>query len=754
MGSRHFFEFGAFRLDPGDRVLLRDGQLVPLTPKGLETLVVLVERHGRLVTKDELFRLVWPEVFVEENNLAQHISTLRRVLGNGASGSPFIETVPKRGYRFVGAVVERHEDDGTPDTSESPAPPIVPAEMATAPAPLPGGRPLARLATIGAVAAVVAAAAGFGAFRWTREAGSRSPKAPSSAATRSADPAGADGVTRIAVLPFQNLGSSAEKHFVDGMTEEISSRLAGLSRVAVPSSTTIAGYDQRGKDLRRIGAELGVAYVVEGSAQWVGANGTARVRITPRLIRVADDTVVWTKQYEGSAANVFAVQADIAQQIAGALRVVLDARDRQAVEARPTSDVEAYLAYLRGVAIFQQAASDTANQAQARVELERAVGRDPQFALAWSWLARVYAMQYAAGARRNPGVREAAYQAGRRAVQIDPDRPEMHLGLAHVLMIDQEHERALRELDLAGDGAPNSPARWVLIGTVKRAQGHWADSLTAYMRAFEGDPATTAEHLVLHYLHQRQYDEARRFIEIAKAANRTAVVVPEAWMLFSERGEVDGARAVLERALVARSPADSRVRGLLAYLEWIDGRHQRALELIADMDPAGAWLPANFRFPSAVLSGLVYESMGRRAEARGSFAAATADLRRRRADAADDYQIEAALGMAMAGLGEETTAVRHAERAVSLLPVSKEAATGPLYLYLLAQTNARLGRRAAAVEALDQLFSVPGFYSEHWVRRDPGFASLRTDPSFGAHLERWSRQKGEILLAHRTGPPN
>ncbi len=165
-------------------------------------------------------------------------------------------------------------------------------------------------------------------------------------------------------------------------------------------------------------------------------------------------------------------------------------------------------------------------------------------------------------------------------------------------------------------------------------------------------------------------------------------------------------------------------------------------------------MPANFRFPSALLSGLVYESMGRRADARASFAAATADLTRRRADAGDDYQIEAALGMATAGLGQEATAVRHAERAVNLLPVSKDAATGPLYLYLLAQTNARLGRHAAAFAALEQLFSVPGFYNDNWVRRDPGFASLRTHPSFGAHLDRWSRQKGEVLLARRASPPD
>ena len=151
-----------------------------------------------------------------------------------------------------------------------------------------------------------------------------------------ADRPGQTGITRVAVLPFVNLGSQGDEAFVAGLTEEVASRLAGLSRLAVPSTTTVAGYDRRGKSLGQLGADLGVDYVIEGSVRWAQAAGAPRIRITPKLIRAADDTVVWTEQYDASLSDLIAVQAEIAQRIAGALEVALDARERRAVAARPT----------------------------------------------------------------------------------------------------------------------------------------------------------------------------------------------------------------------------------------------------------------------------------------------------------------------------------------------------------------------------------------------------------------------------------
>jgi DNA-binding winged helix-turn-helix (wHTH) protein/TolB-like protein/Tfp pilus assembly protein PilF len=736
---RGWYAFGAFRLDPIEKVLFHNGQPVPLTPKAFETLVALVERHGHLVTKEELFHLVWPDAFVEENNLAQNVSMLRRALGERASGLRLIETVPKRGYRFVGAVVEEFDDaQGTAAAARAVQPAGEADPGMSPPPPILGGAPIRRAGVWTLIAAVPVAAATLAAFL-VRELPPDAAGAPTAVTDGAARP-GAGDLTRIAVLPFVNLGSPDDEYFVAGMTEEITSRLARLSRLAVPSSTTVTGYDPHGKSLRRIGADLGVEYVVEGSVRWGEVGSGRSVRITPKLVRIADDTTVWTEQYDAPLADLFAVQTDIAYRITGSLEIAIDARERRAVEARPTADPDAYLTYLRGLAAFQQGSTDTSNQARARRELEDAVARDPKFALAWSALASVYAMQYVSGSDRRPGVRQAAHDAARTAIALDAALPQAHTALATVHLSDREYELGLRELEIAREGLPNSADLLLMIADTQQRKGQWTAAGRTYARAFELDAVRASPLVGVHYTHLRQYEAARRYIEVANAGNRADAAVPEAWVHFSERGDVAAARRVLESALTRRSPPDARVKGLLARLEWIDGRHQRALALIADMDPAGAWLPANFRFPAALAAGQVYDSLGRHHEAAAHYETAMTELQERLRHAPEDYQIHAALGMAAAGLGRAPEAVRHGTRAVELQPVTSDAAQGPVYVYVLALIHARLGDDAAAFATLDSLFSVPGFYNEVWVQRDPGFAALRRHAAFPAYVDRWSSQ--------------
>jgi TolB-like protein/DNA-binding winged helix-turn-helix (wHTH) protein/cytochrome c-type biogenesis protein CcmH/NrfG len=722
--SRRFAHaFGPFRLDPVEKVLYKDDVPVSLTPKAVETLLALVARPGQLVPKEELLQTVWPGTFVEENNLAQHISMLRRVLGSAEDGRPLIETVPKRGYRFVGTVTE-----WVPPTVRPTAPV---AEPAAAAAKARRNRVWAGLAVIAIVLAVLAVR--------------RFSEAPSSPALRQNGQ-----VIRMAVLPFVNLGASDDEYFAAGITEEIISRLATLRQLAVASSTTTTSYDRRGKTARQIGADLGVDYVVEGWVRWAEASAGRQVRITPKLIRLSDDTAVWSHQYDAALSDIFAVQTDIAYQVAGALQVVLEGRERTSVESRSTENTEAYLAYLRGITTFQQGPSDTGTQILARAEFEQAVARDPRFAAAWGWLARVYAWQYNTGAQRSPETRQLARDAADRAIALNPAQPEAHLGLAQVLLLDRDYETALRELAIAHPELPNSPELYRMFGWVELRRGNWGESLAAYNRAFDLDPATTAESLIIYYLHLRDYREVTRFIGVSKAGNRSAATLPEAWVHFSDHGDIAAARRVLEPILNARSPADARVRGLLARFEWMDGRHDRALELIRQMDESGAWIPVNFRFPGSLAAAQVYESMGRDEDARKSYTAAYEELRRRQQRSPEDYQIAAALGLAMAGLGRAEEAVRFGEQAVQLQPVTRDAAEGPLYLYLLAQIHARLAQRAEAFAVLDRMFSLPGFYNERWVEHDPGFANLRSDAAFAAHVARWSTQKGEVLLRKQS----
>ena len=320
-----------------------------------------------------------------------------------------------------------------------------------------------------------------------------------------------------------NLGAATDAYFVAGMTEEITSRLAGLRGVAVPSSTTLSEYDRRGKSLSRIGADLRADYIVEGGVRWAQMGDATRVRITPKLIRVADDTTVWTHPYETS--TIRPVQGPGRDRVSDCGRSSSGGRCARAPGRRGAADgryrrVPGLPAWRR---VLSTGSSDTANLAQARAELENAVARDPAFALAWSWLARVCASQYRTAALRTPEIMQKAHRAAQKAIELDPGRPEVHLGLAHVLMSDRQYDAALRELDIARVGLPNSAELLHVVASIEQRRGRWAESLATYTRAFELDPASTAELIALHYMHQRQYAEVRRYISVAKAANRSAV---------------------------------------------------------------------------------------------------------------------------------------------------------------------------------------------------------------------------------------
>ena len=259
------FRFGPFRLDTRERLLYCLEQSVPLTPKAVETLIVLVTRHGRLVTKDDILREVWPDVVVEENNLAQHISMLRRTLAQPGGEVEFIETVPKRGYRFVASVIEERDPAPVGATVASVPSPAPPAPRAAAGAPR-ASRRVGWILAVSVGASVVAI--GFGGYLGV---GGPEPLSRSEAPALSPP-------RRLAVLPFASFGPADSAYLADGTVEELTSRPASIGDLGVISTTSTREYDRAGKTLRRIGADLGAAYVIEGSVRRDnGADGLVRM---------------------------------------------------------------------------------------------------------------------------------------------------------------------------------------------------------------------------------------------------------------------------------------------------------------------------------------------------------------------------------------------------------------------------------------------------------------------------------------------
>src|SRR5271157_3632607 len=393
--TKHFFEFGRFRLDPAEKVLFADGQPVPLTLKAFETLLALVESSGHVLEKDELLKRVWPSTFVEEGTLAQNIATLRKALGEGPDQRSYIETVPRRGYRFS-AAVERVETGTAPE------------------APRPRVR---RRVIAGAAAGAVLLLAGWFAREAIR---------PHGGPTR--------GKTMLAVLPFVNLNGddSGEDYFSNGLTEELITQLGSLepARLGVIARTSAMQYKDSHKDVRQISQELGVDYVLEGSVRRDGDH----VRVTAQLIQARDQTHLWANEYDRNLSGILALQSDVAGVVAREIQIRLTPEESARLAVAHPVDPDAYELYLKGryfwnkrTVVAYEKAIDYFNQA---------IARDPQYARAYSGLADAYALL---GSRANAKIprRKAmplAKEAALTALKLDDSLAEAHASLAFVEM--------------------------------------------------------------------------------------------------------------------------------------------------------------------------------------------------------------------------------------------------------------------------------------------------------------------------------
>jgi DNA-binding winged helix-turn-helix (wHTH) protein/TolB-like protein len=378
------YAFGPFLLDTRERRLLRDGEPVPLTLKAFDLLVVLVENQGHLLPKDELMRRVWPDAVVEENNLTVTISALRKAMGEGPTDRQYIETVPRRGYRFVADL-------------RAPAEP-------TEDAPTQFRRPRAL-----ALGAIVLAALGAVALAW---------------AWQRSRPTTTAAVSSMAVLPFRSLTNDSE-YLGLGMADALITRL-GRTKLRVRSTGSVQKYAAPALDPVTAGRELQVDSVLEGSIQTAGD----RLRTTVRLLRVSDGSTLWSGTFDERLTDIFSVQDQVSQRVADALALELTEAQRSLLTRRDTSDGEAYQLYLRGRFFWNKRSREGFERGASY--FRQAVDKDPAYALAYSGLADSHLgnafYHYASPQSAMPLARTAAL----KALEIDGSLAEPHASLAHV----------------------------------------------------------------------------------------------------------------------------------------------------------------------------------------------------------------------------------------------------------------------------------------------------------------------------------
>ena len=502
------YEFGDFVLDVGQQRLLRrdTGEAIPLTAKVFDTLVYLVEHAGEPLDKDTLLHAIWGGVIVEENSLTQNISTLRHVFGEARDENRYIATLPRKGYRFVAKVTRCDEP-----AMSAPA-----AEAAAAP------RRIGR-----SFAAVVALTIAIALVTWYfSPTGSRQPS-----------PAAGQ---KLAILPFKPLLPAERNESLElGMTESLISSLGQHSPQAISPLSSVRRFAALDKDPIAVGRELGVDTVLDGSLQRSGD----RLRVSVRLLRVADGRQLWAQSFDQAFTTIFDVQDVIAARVAQSLSVRWTGGE-QPRGAPYTRDPEAYALYASGRLAWTRQTETSLLQAIGF--FEQAIARDPDYALAYSGLADSYAVLGVFGIRAPRDVFPSARRAADKALSIDPDLAAAHSALGHIkLMYEHDVDAAAREYARAMQLDASVALTYHRRGFMYAMQGDIDRAVAEAEHAQQIEPLwlapRTAEANHLYYA--RRYDDSVRLVEQVLALDERA----------------DAARGVLIRNLIAKGDYDRAI---------------------------------------------------------------------------------------------------------------------------------------------------------------------------------------------------
>lgn len=637
MERRKIYEFGPFHLDCAERLLFRNGEVIPLTPKVLGTLLILLENNGKLVGKEELMKALWPDTFVEEGNLTYNISILRKTLGESPNGHPYIQTIPKRGYRFAVIVGE------LPDKNAAPA--VI--------TPIPKWRRKRRL--LAAACSLVAIVA-FSLF-W---------------ASGRSNPAGAT-IRSLVVLPIKNGSSDVQDEYLSsGITDELTTRLARLSRVRVISPSVAARFKHSPKDGGAIGRQLGVDAVLEGLVRRAGT----RLRVSLDLISVRDGSQIWADVFDSDLRDLLRTQRSAAEAVAASLASPLTKRDRELVAKQSTANVDAYESLLRGKIHFAQAGGEYVHRRETQAErelarqmFERAAALDPEFADAYAWLSLVFYHQFHDGDASRKALASAIVNA-QRALALDPASIIARRSLIHIYHSTGQTEEGLRQAKaVLSAGSEDADALEAAAEAYFRA-GMLERAVPLFRGAVDSDPSNAPNRTEL----------ARTYLFTGEYQKGIDVISP----------------------LVAQKLGGEWV-AMQLYTEL--GHYERAIEMGSRLRDKSPGDPLGWLF-----LGRAFRAAGRTEEARKTWIDGARYLEGK-VSTFDNERTRIFLSHIYAELGARHEALDHLRRGMALAP------NDPWVLYRACVTEGILGDERQTVELLKQAV-FHGFLAVHYINSD------------------------------------
>jgi len=544
------------------------------------------------------------------------------------------------------------------------------------------------------------------------------------------------GRIKMVVLPFENLGPTDQEYFADGVTEEVITRLAKLSGLGVISRTSAMKYKETDKSLREIGNELEVDYALEGTIRWDKTGSSDRVRINTQLIRVSDDMHLWAESYDRVFEQIFTLETEIAEKVAEALNVTLLEPERVAIQEKPTDNMEAYDFYLKGREMYARG-SDRDHYELATRLLETSVNLDSTFALAHALLARYYTNDHFNNRfPEHPRLKQGR-QAAEAALRHNPKGPEGHVAMGYYYYYgSRDYEHALREFKIAETLQPNNADMLQAMGYVQRRQGNWEESYRNLRHAFELDPTSTdlAGAVIETALHMRLFEDADRYIDhgLEFAPDYPPFHIYRSVRLMLRPGDIKAAQAVMNDVEI--NYGGGAAAGYQLNLELLGGEYDKVLERIPDLRRATRVFGEADSAYYYLLKGFAYDlkagfdtSSGL---AVGYYDSARVVAERQLVDRADDPLLLTQLGLICAGQRDKQQSYYYADRAVELMPLSRDALTGADMLQNQAIVRSLFGDVDEAIDILQQLLNIPAMITPESIDLQPFFEPLHNSPRY------------------------
>jgi eukaryotic-like serine/threonine-protein kinase len=533
---------------------------------------------------------------------------------------------------------------------------------------------------------------------------------------------------RLAVLPFENEGDSADGYFADGMTEAVHDKLTSVPGIEVVGSASSRTYRGTTKTPQQIGQELGVRYLLEGHVRWAkGAAGASRVRVSPELVDVASGSSKWAQPFDAPLTDVFQVQGDIAGKVTQSLAIALTPAAQQVLAEQPTANLAAYDSYLRGLSLLTL--GNAPIQLHRSVDAFReAVALDSTFALAWSRLGVAYGLLYYNGIPSR-ALADSADRATAKALALAPNLPGVREARARYYSnVGSDYASALAQAD-SGLAHTPTPELLAAAASAEESLGHWEKGASLIAKAVALDPlnAVGVNRAANLAMRRRRSAEARAGFARAEALSPATLNFYQGEVAAAlQAGDLAGARQVIRAA----PPVIDRA-SLVAYVS-------QYADLGWSLDSANEALllrlrPDAFDDDTADWAFGLAQQYGFRGDKRRSRAYADTALRGYEEQLKllpNDDQRHTLIGLSLAYLGRTEEAIREGKRGVALRPSSKDAVDGPYNEHQLVRIYILTGQPERALDLLERLIQEPYWLSHAWLKIDPNFAPLRGNPRF------------------------